>query len=49
MLEEDVIKGLIFLGSTAAANKCIMAMNEGRHLGSIADKLDHEDFDFSNF
>ena len=47
ILKDDVIKGIIFLGLNTGANKCIDAMNEGRHLGSLAGELDREDFDFS--
>jgi len=47
VLDGDVIKGIIFLGSNTGANKCIDAMNECRHIGSLADELDREDFDFS--
>ena len=47
VLEEDIIKGVIFLGSTGGANECITAMNEGRHLGSLVEELDSGDFDFS--
>ena len=47
VLEGDIIKGIIFLGSTNGAHKCIAAMNEGRHLGSLAEELDRENFDFS--
>ena len=46
ILEDDVIKGVIFLGSIAGASECIAAMNAGRHLGSLSEKLDLEDFDF---
>ena len=47
VLEGDIIKGIIFLGSTVGSTKCITAMNEGRHLGPLTDELDREDFDFS--
>ena len=47
VLEGDVIKGIIFLGSTAGANDCIDAMNKGKHLGPLAGELDREGFDFS--
>jgi len=47
VLEEDVIKGVIFLGSTAGANKCIAAMDKGHHLGPLVEELDQEGFDFS--
>ena len=46
ILEDDVIKGVIFLGSIAGSSECIAAMNEGCHLGPLAEKLDHKDFDF---
>jgi len=48
VLEEDMIKGLIYLGSTVGALKCVAAMNEGRHLGPLVEELAREDFDFSN-
>ena len=47
VLEGDVIKGIIFLGSTGGAYECIAAMNGGRHLGSLVEDLDRKDFDFS--
>ena len=47
VLEGDIIKGIIFLGSTNGAYACIEAMNEGRHLGSVVEELDRKDFDFS--
>ena len=47
VLEEDIIKGVIFLGSTAGANECISAMNKGHRLGPVAEDLDSEGFDFS--
>ena len=47
VLEGDIIKGIIFLGSTNGARNCIDAMNKGRHLGSVVEELDREDFDFS--
>ena len=48
VLEEDVIKGVIFLGSTAGANDCIAAMDRGHRLGKLADGLDREGFDFGD-
>ncbi|MCL2601156.1 MAG: FAD-dependent oxidoreductase [Treponema sp.] len=47
VLEEDVIKGVIFLGSTAGARECVAAMNRGLRLGPLAQGLDREGFDFS--
>ena len=47
VLEGDTIKGIIFLGSTEGSLALISAMNEGRHLGSLAYELDRKDFDFS--
>jgi len=47
VLEEDVIKGIIFLGSTAGAKECIAAMNRGRRLGPLAEELDREAFDWT--
>jgi len=47
VLDGDIIKGIIFLGSTAGANDCIEALNKGKRLGSLADELDKEGFDFS--
>ena len=47
VLEGDVIKGMIFLGSTAGAYECAAAMNGRRRLGTLADGLDRADFDFS--
>jgi nitrite reductase (NADH) large subunit len=47
VLEDDVIKGFIFLGSAAGVRECTAAMNQGRHIGKLTDELDREDFDFS--
>jgi nitrite reductase (NADH) large subunit len=47
VLEDDVIKGFIFLGSAAGVRECTAAMNQGRHIGKCAEELDREDFDFS--
>ena len=47
VLEGDIIKGLIFLGSAGGACECTAAMNEGRYLGTLAEELDREDFDFT--
>jgi hypothetical protein len=47
VLEDDVIKGFIFLGSPDGVRECSAAMNQGRHLGKLAGELDREDFDFS--
>jgi nitrite reductase (NADH) large subunit len=47
VLEDDVIKGFIFLGSAAGVRECTAAMNQGRRLGKLAEELDREDFDFS--
>ena len=44
VLEGDTIKGIIFLGSTNGAEECIAAMNQGRHLGSLVNHLDQENF-----
>ena len=47
VLDDDVIKGVIFLGSIDGAMDCIAAMNNARHLGVLADELGTGDFDFS--
>jgi nitrite reductase (NADH) large subunit len=47
VLEDDVIKGFIFLGSAAGVRECTAAMNQGRHIGKLTEELDREDFDFS--
>ncbi|MDR0761407.1 MAG: FAD-dependent oxidoreductase [Treponema sp.] len=47
VLEEDIIKGIIFLGSEKGIKECTAAMNRNRHLGALAEQLDREDFDFS--
>jgi nitrite reductase (NADH) large subunit len=47
VLEDDVIKGFIFLGSAAGVRECSVVMNQGRHIGKLAKELDREDFDFS--
>jgi nitrite reductase (NADH) large subunit len=47
VLEGDIIRGIIFLGSTAGIPECTAAMNRNRHLGGIVEQLDREDFDFS--
>ncbi|MDR2094958.1 MAG: FAD-dependent oxidoreductase [Treponema sp.] len=47
VLEGDLIKGIIFLGSTDGVRECTNAMNRNRHLGDLTEQLDHEDFDFS--
>jgi nitrite reductase (NADH) large subunit len=47
VLEEDIIRGIIFLGSGAGIPECTAAMNRNQRLGDLADQLDREDFDFS--
>jgi len=47
VLKEDVIKGVIFLGSSAGAKECITAMNKGQRLGPLVEELGSEGFDFS--
>jgi nitrite reductase (NADH) large subunit len=47
LLEGDIIRGIIFLGSTSGVRECTDAMNRNRHLGDMAEELDREDFDFS--
>jgi nitrite reductase (NADH) large subunit len=47
VLEDDVIKGFILLGSAAGVRECTAAMNQGLHIGKLAEELGREDFDFS--
>jgi nitrite reductase (NADH) large subunit len=47
VLEDDVIKGFIFLGSADGVLECTAAMNQGKHIGKVAEELDRENFDFS--
>jgi nitrite reductase (NADH) large subunit len=47
VLEDDVIKGFIFLGSADGVRECSAVMNQGKHIGKLAEELDREDFDFS--
>jgi nitrite reductase (NADH) large subunit len=47
VLEGDIIRGFIFLGTAAGVQECTAAMNRNQPLGDLAEQLDREDFDFS--
>jgi nitrite reductase (NADH) large subunit len=46
VLQDEVIKGFIFLGTTEGIRQCTEAMNRGQKLGSLARELEEENFDF---
>jgi nitrite reductase (NADH) large subunit len=46
VLQDEVIKGFIFLGTTDGIRQCTEAMNQGKKLGSLAQELGDENFDF---
>jgi NAD(P)H-nitrite reductase large subunit len=47
VLEGDIIRGFIFLGTAAGVQECTAAMNRNQPLGALTEELDREDFDFS--
>ncbi|MCL2557785.1 MAG: FAD-dependent oxidoreductase [Treponema sp.] len=47
VLDGDVIKGAIFLGSIDGAWQCVAAMNAGKRLGALAKDIGDEDFDWA--
>lgn len=46
VLDNQVIRGFIFLGDDKGVSQCTAAMNSGKNVGNLAEQMQKRDFDF---